>query len=201
MDFGALPPEVNSGRMYWGPGPGTLLAASAGWEGLAAELHRRRFLPVRDHGPDRRIVDGPHVDVHAGRGDPVRGVAEGHRRPVRGGGDPGHRGGGAYETAFAMTVPPPMVAANRAQLMTLIATNIFGQNTPAIMATEAEYSEMWAQDATAMYSYAANSASASAFAVHLATTDHQSGGHCRSSRRGGRLPPRPVAMPRRRRRR
>ncbi len=29
MDFGALPPEVNSGRMYVGPGPATLLAASA----------------------------------------------------------------------------------------------------------------------------------------------------------------------------
>ena len=38
MDFGALPPEINSGRMYLGPGPGTLLAASAGWESLAAEL-------------------------------------------------------------------------------------------------------------------------------------------------------------------
>jgi PPE-repeat protein len=44
----------------------------------------------------------------------------------------------------------------------LIATNVFGQNTPAIMATEAEYSEMWAQDATAMYNYAASSAAASA---------------------------------------
>ncbi|MCW2663403.1 MAG: hypothetical protein JWP83_4555 [Mycobacterium sp.] len=71
----------------------------------------------------------------------------------------------AFETAYAMTVPPPLIAANRAQLVALIATNIFGQNTPAIMATEAEYSEMWAQDATAMYNYAANSASASAFST------------------------------------
>jgi PPE-repeat protein len=62
-----------------------------------------------------------------------------------------------------MTVSPLLIAANRAQLMALIATNIFGQNTPAIMATEAEYSEMWAQDATAMYSYAVDSASASTF--------------------------------------
>jgi len=68
----------------------------------------------------------------------------------------------AFDTAHAMTVPPPLVAANRARLMALIATNIFGQNTPAIMSTESEYSEMWAQGAAAMYSYAANSASASA---------------------------------------
>jgi len=48
----------------------------------------------------------------------------------------------AYEAAFAMTVPPTVVAANRALLLMLIATNFLGQNTPAIMATEAEYVEM-----------------------------------------------------------
>jgi PPE-repeat protein len=68
----------------------------------------------------------------------------------------------AYEAAFAMTVPPPMVAANRTLLMSLVATNILGQNTPAIAATEAEYGEMWAQDAGAMYVYAGASAAASA---------------------------------------
>jgi PPE-repeat protein len=41
-----------------------------------------------------------------------------------------------------------------------MATNFLGINTPAIMATEAHYSEMWAQDAAAMYGYAASSASA-----------------------------------------
>jgi PPE-repeat protein len=43
----------------------------------------------------------------------------------------------------------------------LIATNFFGQNLPSIAATEADYAEMWTQDATAMYSYAAVSAAAS----------------------------------------
>ena len=69
---------------------------------------------------------------------------------------------GAYEAAFAATVSPPVIAANRAQLMTLVATNIFGQNTPAIAATEAQYGEMWAQDAAAMYGYAASSAATTA---------------------------------------
>jgi PPE-repeat protein len=64
----------------------------------------------------------------------------------------------AYATAFAATVPPPVVAANRTQLMVLVATNFFGQNSPAIAATEALYVEMWAQDAAAMYGYAAASA-------------------------------------------
>jgi PPE-repeat protein len=67
---------------------------------------------------------------------------------------------GAYETAFAATVPPPVIEANRALLMALIATNFLGQNTPAIAATEAHYMEMWAQDAAAMYAYAGSSATA-----------------------------------------
>jgi PPE-repeat protein len=33
---------------------------------------------------------------------------------------------GAYEVAFAMMVPPAVIAANRAQLMTLITTNFVG---------------------------------------------------------------------------
>ena len=53
-----------------------------------------------------------------------------------------------------------MIAANRALLIALVATNFVGQNTPAIAATETNYAEMWAQDAAAMYGYAGVSASA-----------------------------------------
>jgi PPE-repeat protein len=67
----------------------------------------------------------------------------------------------AFETAFALTVPPPVIAANRVLLANLIATNFLGQNTPAIAVTEAQYMEMWAQDAGTMYGYAASSATAS----------------------------------------
>lgn len=66
----------------------------------------------------------------------------------------------AFDAAFAMTVPPPVIAENRAQLLMLIATNILGQNTAAIAATEAAYAEMWAQDAAAMNGYAGLAATA-----------------------------------------
>jgi PPE-repeat protein len=62
----------------------------------------------------------------------------------------------AFETAFASTLPPPVIAADRSVLASLVATNVFGQNTPAIAATEAQYMEMWAQDAASMWDYAAS---------------------------------------------
>ncbi len=61
---------------------------------------------------------------------------------------------------LAGTVPPPVIAANRTLLAALVATNFLGINTPAIMATEAQYAEMWVQDAITMYTYQAASAAA-----------------------------------------
>jgi PPE-repeat protein len=80
----------------------------------------------------------------------------------------------AYQAAFAATVPPEVIAVNREQLAMLNATNVFGQNTPAIAMTEAQYAEMWAQDASAMYGYAGNSAAATrltAFTAPPSTTN------------------------------
>ena len=38
VDFGALPPEVNSALMYMGPGSSSFQVAASAWNGLAAEL-------------------------------------------------------------------------------------------------------------------------------------------------------------------
>ena len=38
VDFGAIPPEIDSARMYTGPGSASLQAAASAWNGLAAEL-------------------------------------------------------------------------------------------------------------------------------------------------------------------
>src|SRR5262245_44639096 len=38
MYYALLPPEINSARMYTGPGSGSLMAAAATWDSLAAEL-------------------------------------------------------------------------------------------------------------------------------------------------------------------
>ena len=67
----------------------------------------------------------------------------------------------AYEAAFAGTVPPAAIAANRAQLATLVATNFLGINTPAITATEAQYAAYWVQDTVTYAAYQAASAASS----------------------------------------
>jgi PPE-repeat protein len=58
-----------------------------------------------------------------------------------------------FESALAATVHPVVVTANRNQLVQLVFSNLFGQNAPAIAATEAEYEQMWAQDVSAMVGY------------------------------------------------
>ena len=173
LDFAALPPEVNSGLMYTGPGAGPMLAAAAAWTDLAAELH----LTASSYG--LVISDltsgwlGPSSVAMAAAAAPYVlwiTTTAGHAEET---GAQAKAAAAAYEAAFLMTVPPPVIAANRALLMALIATNFFGQNTPAIMATEAEYVEMWAQDAAAMYGYQAAAQAASVlspFTVPAPTT-------------------------------
>jgi PPE-repeat protein len=166
MDFGALPPEVSSGRIYVGPGPATLLAASAGWDALAAELHSAAdgYQAVVTGLTDESWTGPSSMSMVAAVAPYLQwmrtAAVQCEEAATR-----ATAAAAAYETAFAMTVPPPAIVANRVRLATLIATNFLGQNTPAIAVTEAEYSEMWAQDATAMYNYAASAASASAFKV------------------------------------
>jgi PPE-repeat protein len=161
LDFGALPPEINSGRMYAGLGSASMRIAAANWGELGGEL--------RSHAASYETA----VSGLAGQG--WRGAASSAMAAAAAPyvvwmnttaaqaeqtADQAAAAASAYEAAFAMTVPPHVVAANRTLLATLVATNTFGQNAPAIAATEANYSEMWAQDAAAMYGYAGQSAAA-----------------------------------------
>ncbi|OBA81730.1 hypothetical protein A9W99_13495 [Mycobacterium sp. 1164966.3] len=162
MDFAAFPPEVNSGRMYAGPGAGPMLSAALAWDSLSAELASA----AEDFGST--VVNlgggawrGPASAAMVSAAAPYvawLGTTAAYANQTA---DQAKAAVGAYEAAFAMTVPPPVITANRALLAMLVATNVLGQNNPAIAATEAHYAEMWAQDAAAMYGYAESSAVAS----------------------------------------
>jgi PPE-repeat protein len=163
VDFAALPPEINSGRMYAGAGSGSLVAAAASWAGLASELgsaatsYRAVVADLTSGawvGPSSLSMGAaaaPYVAWMSTTASQAEQTASQLTSAIA-----------AYEAAFTATVPPPIIAANRSLLAALVATNIVGQNTPAIAATEAHYAEMWAQDAAAMYGYAGASAAATA---------------------------------------
>jgi PPE-repeat protein len=161
VDFGALPPEVNSGLMYAGVGSGPMVAAAAAWDGLAAELSSAAtsYRAVVSELTGQSWL-GPSSVTMAASAAPYVGWMDTTAAQAEQTANQARSAVAAYQAAFLATVPPPVIAANRALLMSLVATNIFGQNTPAIAATEAQYAQMWAQDATAMYGYAGTSAAA-----------------------------------------
>ncbi|WP_424763147.1 PPE family protein [Mycobacterium sp.] len=174
MDFGAFPPEINSGLMYAGPGSGPMLTASAAWDALADNL----YLTAIAYGSAITDVEsfwlGPSATSMAAAATTDVSWISATAAQAQQAGAQAMAAVAAYEAAFAMTVPPVEIAANRALLLMLVATNFFGQNTPAIMATEALYAEMWAQDAATMYGYAGAASAAStltAFATPLETTN------------------------------
>ncbi len=161
MDFGALPPEINSARMYAGPGSGPMLAAASAWDALAAELGSAgsTYSSVVSSLAEQSWL-GPASASMATAAAPYVEWMGATATEAEQTGYQAKAAAAAYEAAFTMTVPPAEVAANRTQLAALVATNVLGQNTAAIAATEALYGEMWAQDAAAMYGYAGSSAAA-----------------------------------------
>src|SRR6201991_5128486 len=154
LNFWALPPEVNSAKMYAGAGSGSLLAAAAAWNAIAAEL---RSAATSYKAVVSSLVSGGWLGRGAGKWaaapQPYLGWLDATAVQAEQAGAQANAAAAAYEAAFAATVPPPLIAANRVQLANLVASNIIGQNTGAIAATEAQYAEMWATDSSAMTSY------------------------------------------------
>jgi PPE-repeat protein len=155
MSFMMFPPEINSGLMYNGAGSGPLMAAASAWDELAADLETTatsyqteisQLTGTSWLGPSSArmaAASAPFVDWLA--------TTAGQAAQT---GAQARMAAAAYEGAFTATVPPTVVAANRALLAALVATNFLGQNTPAIAATEALYMEMWFQDGLTMDTYA-----------------------------------------------
>jgi PPE-repeat protein len=175
VDYGALTPEINSARMYAGPGSSSLQAAASAWNGLAAELQSAA------QGYETVITQlagdewmGPASASMASAAQPYVTWMNTTAAQAEQAATQARAAAAAYEQAFAATVPPPLIAANRAETAAYTQANVFGQYTPTIAQLEAQYSEMWAQDAAAMYGYAGQSATAAnvtPFAAPAATTN------------------------------
>ncbi|WIM87608.1 PPE family protein [Candidatus Mycobacterium wuenschmannii] len=153
FDFGALPPEINSGKIYAGPGSAPLLAASTAWNALASELQATAAGYASTITELGSSWQGPSSAAAATAAAPYTDWLSTTAAQAEQTAAQAQAAAAAYEAAFAASIPPPVIEANRALLAALVATNFLGVNTPAIAATEAAYAEFWAQDAGAMYAY------------------------------------------------
>lgn len=154
MSFSIFPPEFNSTAIYTGPGSGALLQAAAAWTSLSTDL---MTAAASTHSVIANL-DATWTGLGSGAAtaavtpyvtwlETAAGTAAQNAALAA-------QAATLFETARAASVPPAVIAANRAMLMALISTNFFGQNSTAIAATEAQYEAMWAQDGVAMDTYA-----------------------------------------------
>jgi PPE-repeat protein len=155
MSFSLFPPEFNSELIYAARGSGQLGPTASAWDLLAAGLHStaNSFRPVISHLVSN--CPGPSMIEIAGAASHYASWVSATAAQVADVAAKATAAAAGLETAFAMTVPPQVIAANRARLRTLAAANLLGQDAPAVAATEAHYLEMWAQDAVAINGYMA----------------------------------------------
>jgi PPE-repeat protein len=161
-DFGGMPPDTTSALMYSGSGSSSLVAAASAWNALAAELTSAaqgyQTVVLQLAGEEWM---GPASATMAAAVQPYVTWMSTTAAQAAQSAAQAQAAAGAFETAFASVVPPPMIAANRAELTQAQQANILGLNSGLIAQLEAQYLDFWAQDASAMYGYAASSATAS----------------------------------------
>jgi PPE-repeat protein len=153
-EFSFLPPEINSARIFAGAGSGPLFLAAQAWDSLAADLAGSAssfdsVIAGLAGGP----WAGPASVAMAAAATPYVGwlsAAAGQAALAAG---QAREAATAFETALATTIHPAVVSSNRVSFISLIQSNFFGLNAPAIAANEADYIEMWAQDVGAMVGY------------------------------------------------
>lgn len=160
MYFRLLPPEINSARMYAGPGAAPMLSAAQAWDAVAAQLRATAQAYSSVISGLTTTWLGPSSTSMSSAAAPYLAWISGTAAQAEQTAAQARSAAAAYEAAFAATMPPAVVAANRSELASLVATNFFGQHTAAIAANEAHYSRMWAQDSSAMSTYAGQSAAA-----------------------------------------
>lgn len=163
MSFSLIPPEINSALMYSGAGSGPLLEAATAWDGLAADLEATATqyqTAVTNLTTEPWL--GPSSTRMASAAEPYIAWLQSTATEAAQTGAQAKAAAAAYQTAYASMVPPPVIAANRAELTTLVSNNFLGQNTGAIAQNEAEYLDMWIQDALGMDTYQMHSTGASA---------------------------------------
>jgi PPE-repeat protein len=161
MSFGQMPPEINSGRLFCGCGSASMTQAATSWYELAATL---RQAAADNCAVAACLVEGWHgaVAIATARAlAPYIAWLNAAATQAEHTATQAATVASAHELAMAAMVRPDVVVANRVRLLSLCTANCLAQVSPMIAQTEAEYEQMWSDDAEAMYAYARASAKAS----------------------------------------
>jgi len=154
--YWGIPPEINAFRLtMMGTGPMAHVPQISGFQAAAA-IHMQQGMQMAvtaaSTSPSFVGVGGAAMMAAALPSAAWISAAGAHAEAAAATIQAGVDG---YAAAAAATIPHAVVVANRVREATLEATNILGQNTPAIAETNAEYTEFWGQNAGAMMGYLA----------------------------------------------
>lgn len=161
LSFAAIPPEITSSLIYSGAGAAPLMAAATAYANLAAEVSTTatQWESIISLLTSEQWTGGGSAAAAAAAQPIVTYLTE-TASTLEQASAQATASAAAFEAVFAAVVPPPVIATNRATQAALVASNVLGQNTPAIVALDTLYAEYWAQDAAAMAAYQAASAAA-----------------------------------------
>ncbi len=145
------------GRLMSGAGPAPATAAAAAWASVAAAVSARSVflqallprLAASWQAPETALMTR-NVAIYLAHNEIMRTQALlASTRHTKQAAD--------YSAALAGMAQLPEIELNHVTNAVLNATNFLGVNTAAIAANEAQYTAMWAQNATMMMTYLANS--------------------------------------------
>jgi len=155
--YSAFPPEVNAGQLMAGDQGASIAAAVAAYEALAAALMEEGVRMGTTAGTTAATGwEGVGGAAMVATATPYVAALE----ALAGWVQQSAASAAAIEQAYAITkaamIPVPICTTNRTSQAGLVATNIIGQNTPAIIGLDTEYfGHFWTNNASLMGSYEA----------------------------------------------
>ncbi|BBZ71608.1 PPE family protein, SVP subgroup [Mycobacterium paraseoulense] len=161
LDFAAIPPEITSSLIYSGASSAPLMAAAAAYANLGAEISTTatQWESIISLLTSEQWTGGGSAAA-AAAAQPIITYLTETAATLEQASAQATASAAAFDAVYAAVVPPPLVVANRTLQASLLPMAIIPTVAAEIAALDAEYAEMWAQDAAAMAAYQAASLAA-----------------------------------------